>query len=382
LRPESANCIEGDQGGHQVGSRPDTPIHYHVVMVSFGRRPCAPSDEAAGLPEAGRTGTVAAPMVSFVIPVKNDAERLDRCLASIRTVSHGHPIELIVVDNGSGDGSPETARRHGAVVLDVPEARVSELRNRGAAMASADILGFVDADHELGQGWVDAVVEDMHDARVGAVGARCDSPPNGTWVQHQYAALRGRTVGCADAEWMGAGNLAVRRSAFNALGGFDASLEACEDVDFCNRLRRSGWRLIADERLRNVHYGDPETLRRLFLSELWRGRDNVRVSLRGPLTLRAVPGVVIPVVDITCLAGAVVGFVLLPRGGGAMGAICLGAVLLIPLLRVARMLRHFDFRPRAVPRAYAVAFTYEIARALALVVRARHHRTSLSRDSR
>jgi GT2 family glycosyltransferase len=382
LRPESGNGIESDHASYQVGSRPNTPIHYHVVMVSLGRRACEPSDEATVLPEGGRKGTVAAPVVSFVIPVKNDAERLDRCLTSIRTVAHGHPVELIVVDNGSSDASPETARRHGAIVLDVPEGRVSELRNRGAARASADILGFVDADHELGQGWVDAAVEDLHDARVGAVGARCDSPPGGTWVQHQYAALRGRTIGWADAEWMGAGNLAVRRSAFNALGGFDRALEACEDVDFCNRLRRSGWRLIADERLRNVHYGDPETLRRLFLSELWRGRDNVRVSLRGPLTLRAVPGVLIPVVDITCLAGAVVGFVLLPRGGGTLSAICLGAVLLIPLLRVARMLRQVDFRPRAVPPAYAVAFTYDVARALALVVRARHHRTTPSDDSR
>ena len=82
------------------------------------------------------------------------------------------------------------------------------------------------------------------------------------------------------------GNLAVKRTAFQAIGGFDAALEACEDVDFCQRLRRAGWRLVGDERLESVHLGDPPTLAALFRAERWRGRDNLRVSLRGPLDAR------------------------------------------------------------------------------------------------
>ena len=50
--------------------------------------------------------------------------------------------------------------------------------------------------------------------------------------------------------------------------------------------------------MRNVHFGDPATLWDLFRGELWRGRDNLRISLRGPLTWRGLPSVVIPIVDV------------------------------------------------------------------------------------
>ena len=73
------------------------------------------------------------PLVSFVIPVRNDVERLRRCLTSI--VSNDYPrslIEIIVVDNDSADGSGHAARSYGAIVLRSSGACVAELRNRGA----------------------------------------------------------------------------------------------------------------------------------------------------------------------------------------------------------------------------------------------------------
>ena len=47
-----------------------------------------------------------------------------------------------------------------------------------------------------------------------------------------------------DADWLGSGNLAVSRTAFELVGGFDTSLETCEDVDFCHRLRAKGQRVV------------------------------------------------------------------------------------------------------------------------------------------
>ena len=54
-----------------------------------------------------------------------------------------------------------------------------------------------------------------------------------------------------------------------------------------------------------LHLGAPSKLRRLFLGELWRGRDNLRVTLRGPLTLRALPSVLLPVANLGALLACV-----------------------------------------------------------------------------
>ena len=165
------------------------------------------------------------------------------------------------------------------------------LRNFGAATASGDVLAFVDADHEIADTWVAAVRRVLAEPDVAATGAMCSPPHEGTWVQRAYGLLRGLPKGTHDVEWLGSGNLAVRRSAFESVGGFDTSLTTCEDVDLCRRIRTAGHRIVSSSELRNVHYGDPATLWDLFKGELWRGQDNLRVTLRGPLTWRGLPSV-------------------------------------------------------------------------------------------
>jgi hypothetical protein len=173
--------------------------------------------------------------------------------------------------------------------------------------------------------------------------------------------------------------LAVRRDAFNAVGGFDASLEACEDVDLCRRLRAAGWRIVADEDLRSVHYGDPRTLRALFRAERWRGRDNVRVTLRSGLSARDLPSLFIPIVDLAALAVAIVAGLAWPFVGPSAATIATVAVVTVAIfavLRASRIVTRIDRRtPLALLRACLVALTYDVARALALVTRASHHRS-------
>src|SRR5690349_7095885 len=98
--------------------------------------------------------------LSFIIPVRNDAVRLEQCLKSIRqNFGGGSTVDIIVMDNGSTDGSAAVARTAGARVFHMPLAGVSELRNAGALQATGDILAFVDADHEIGRGWIAAALE-------------------------------------------------------------------------------------------------------------------------------------------------------------------------------------------------------------------------------
>ena len=166
------------------------------------------------------------PRVSFVIPVKDDADRLRHCLTTIAANAYPREaVEVIVADNGSTDASAQVAIEAGATVQHVPGCRVSEVRNRAAATASGAIIAFVDSDHEISRTWIDAAVDSLTEQRVGAVGALCRPPSNGTWVQRMYGVLRGRTVGRSDVEWLGAGNMAVSSEAFFSVGGFDQALE-------------------------------------------------------------------------------------------------------------------------------------------------------------
>ena len=314
------------------------------------------------------------PLVSFIIPVRNDADRLQRCLATIRENDYpSSRIEVVVADNGSIDTSAAVARSRGATVLALPGLRVGELRNHAAAAARGSILAFVDADHEIDARWVASAVENLQQPSVAAVGALCDPPVDGTWVQHTYGALRGRVSGRHDVDWLGSGNMAIWKSVFEQHRGFDTGLETCEDVDLCQRLRLSGLRIVSDERLRSVHLGDPATLGALFRGELWRGRDNIRASVRGPLTLRELPSVVIPVAELGLIVVASVGIAASPVTGSGIALSAAGALAALIGARAARILRRGHSRsPVGITRAIAVAAVYDLARALALVTRTGH----------
>lgn len=315
-----------------------------------------------------------APFVSFVIPVKNDAQRLRRCLETIARNQYPRwRIEVIVVDNGSVDASVAVATAAGATVVEVPERRVGELRNRGAAMARGDILAFVDADHEIDGSWVVSAVHALQERGIGAVGALYHAPENGTWVQHGYDALRGRMPGRRDVEWLGTGNLAVWRSAFEAQGGFDTTLEACEDVDFCQRLRHAGFRIVSDDRLKSVHLGDPATLGAVFRGELWRGRNSIRTSLRGPLSMRALPSVAFPVINLAMMALGILGLLASPLAGGTMPIVAVAVIFALTSLHTLRIATRR--RPQAlsaIAQTFLVVAVYDAARALALVARTGH----------
>lgn len=309
-----------------------------------------------------------APRISFVIPVRNDAVRLRRCVTSI--VANCYPadrVEIIVADNGSHDDSAAVATQAGARVVSLPGLLVSELRNRAAEYATGEILAFVDADHEIAPEWLACAAATFSDPTIAAVGALCEAPKDGTWVQRTYDLLRRRSVGLRDVDWLGSGNMAVRRSHFAAVGGFDTGLHTCEDVDLCRRLRQVGLRIVQDTRLRNVHFGDPSTLRDLFRGELWRGRDNLRVSFRGPMTLSELPSALLPIAELGLLSIAIAGIALGPKRLIVSG-LALGVILLTAAARAAKMVYgHGRRSPLVYGQAFAVAATYDLARAIALI---------------
>jgi GT2 family glycosyltransferase len=282
-------------------------------------------------------------------------------------------MEIVVSDNESTDDSAAVAAAFGARVTTCAGVGVAAVRNAGARLARGDVLAFIDADHTVGADWIGraaAIIDEY--PLIAAVGAPCVAPDNSTWVQRVVDANRVRPRGVEYVDWLGAGALVVRRSAFLRAGGFDETLEACEDVALCKSLRATGARLAADEQLATVHYGDPATLSALFFGELWRGRDNVRVSVRRPFALRELKGLFLSATMLLSVATAVVLTLSAAWIGWYPGLAMWALAFLVPVPRAYRMLRRLP--STWIVNAYVVSVVYELARALALVLKAPHHR--------
>jgi GT2 family glycosyltransferase len=313
-------------------------------------------------------------MISFVIPVRDAAAHLPRCLSSIAAnLQAADGGEIVVVDNGSSDASAEIARLAGAHVIERPGLKVGACRNAGAAASRGEVVAFIDADNELAPGWLHACARAFQQQGLGAAGYPYHAPGNATWVQRMYDALRVKGTERRDVDWLGAGNLAVRRAVFEQVGGFDEHLEACEDVQLCQSVRRAGYRVVSEPGMDSVHHGDPQTLRQLFFGELWRGRDNLRVSLRGPWTLRTVPSALLPVAGLGCVALLAIGLLAWPWFGAAVATVgFLGLLAIATAKALVIIVRGRLTSPIHWVQGFVVAATYEAARALSLVSTATH----------
>lgn len=180
-----------------------------------------------------------APSVSVIIPALNEAGYLPAlldCLAS-QTVSPG---EVVVVDGGSTDATPELARRWGARILHGGLPGVS--RNVGAASALGDWLLFLDADVRLAPDALEVAHAAVKRSRLDAAStwfvpdSRAPFLRLNHWVSSQYFRLSSR-LGWAHS--IGA-FLLVRRTLHERIGGFDTSIRVAEDQDYVLKLARQG----------------------------------------------------------------------------------------------------------------------------------------------
>ena len=94
----------------------------------------------------GRTVAIDSPRFSVVIPAYNEADYLPAALRSLRAQDFPGAVEVIVVDNGSTDGTADLARRLGARVVEEHAPGVCAARQRGTLAARGEIVVSTDAD--------------------------------------------------------------------------------------------------------------------------------------------------------------------------------------------------------------------------------------------
>lgn len=193
------------------------------------------------------------PRISVIVPAHNEGRVLPRLLASLQSARDAHAhgpaaVEVIVADNASTDETAQVAAAHGCRVASVEKRCIGAARNGGAAIARGSVLAFVDADTVVHVRTLDAVLAALADARVvgGATGVTLERWSLG------LALTYGMMVPMVWATGMDTGVVFCRRADFEALGGYDESRLAAEDVDFLWRLRRLGAR--RGQRLRRLRH--------------------------------------------------------------------------------------------------------------------------------
>jgi glycosyltransferase involved in cell wall biosynthesis len=184
--------------------------------------------------------------VSVIVPVRDDASRLAACLDALAAQDFPGPVQVVVADNGSSDGSADVARRHPVVDLVVVEPRRGSYaaRNAALAVASGDVLAFTDADCVPSSGWLSAGLAALADVDLVAGEVRMavpsDPPVWAVWDAAHYLNQERLVV-----DGFGAtANLFVRRRVFDDVGEFDPALLSSGDLEFGLRATRTGHRLV------------------------------------------------------------------------------------------------------------------------------------------
>jgi glycosyltransferase involved in cell wall biosynthesis len=210
------------------------------------------------------------PLVSLVIPTRNGGKLLRQCVDSMLAKTTYSAYEIIIVDNGSDERATLryleslSADQRIRVLRDPQPFNYSALNNAAVKLARGDVIGLVNDDVEvINPDWLSEMVSHALRPEVGAVGARLWYSDD--TLQHAGVVLgihgiaghvhrylpKGNVGYCGRAALIQAFSavtgacLVVRKAVYDEVGGLDEALAvACNDVDFCLRVREAGYRNI------------------------------------------------------------------------------------------------------------------------------------------
>jgi GT2 family glycosyltransferase len=184
------------------------------------------------------------PRVSVVCCAYNAAATLEETLESLSRL-HYPNFEVIVIDDGSRDATPEIAQRYPFRLIGTPNRGLSAARNVGIRAATGEIVAFIDSDATADPEWLYFLVTQMEARGAAACGGPNLSPPADPEVAQQVARAPGNPVHVLldndRAEHIPGCNMAVRKAALEAIGGFNPVYRvAGDDVDVCWKLLERG----------------------------------------------------------------------------------------------------------------------------------------------
>ncbi|HEY7347991.1 MAG TPA: glycosyltransferase [Ktedonobacterales bacterium] len=227
--------------------------------------------------------------MSIVISAYNRAGFLPTCLSSLCTQTYpSSRYEIIVVDDGSSDGTADKAREvlshwGGAFqVIQKANGGPASARNAGIRASQADVIAFIDSDCVADSNWLTALTDVLNSSDAAGVGGPLvNSSPKG-WVSNYLNAadFYRHRVRAGKVDYLLTANVAFRRIALLQVKGF-AVLDGVwsEDADLSFRLVQSGYTLLLAKQGIVTHYGTPVSVRGLIKNLYRYGYGNCVLSI-------------------------------------------------------------------------------------------------------
>lgn len=216
-------------------------------------------------------------LVSIIIVLYNSAEYIEKCVQSIAELDY-NPIEIILVDNASGDESVSVAKKvlgecgieHYHLIQLGKNTGFAAANNRGFESSSGEILFLLNPDTEVYPDTLRELVRAFGDPSVGVCGSKIYYP-DGKTLQHAGGFVRDNGLamhyGYAEEDkgqydiprevgYVTGAALAVRRDVFEKVGGLDEGYRPAyfEETDLCLRVRRMGYKVMYVPTARVIHY--------------------------------------------------------------------------------------------------------------------------------
>ena len=187
------------------------------------------------------------PLVSVIVCSYNGAATIRDTLHGLSALDYPH-YEIIVVNDGSTDETPDIAGEYSVRLINTENRGLSNARNTGWQEANGEIIAYIDDDAYPDIHWLQYLAYTFMTSEYVAVGGPNIAPPGDGPVADCVANAPGRPVHVLlsdrEAEHIPGCNMAFRREALKAIGGFDPRYRAAgDDVDVCWRLQDRGWKI-------------------------------------------------------------------------------------------------------------------------------------------
>jgi len=179
--------------------------------------------------------------LSVIIPALNEEKYIENCLKALKNQNFKGKYEIIVSDGGSKDRTVKIAKKYAKIIVD-KDRTIAAGRQKGVEVSKGKILVFTDADCRPSKRWLQEIIKPLNNGAIGCHGTII--PYDGEEIEKKFC----KNVFPKYSELMiklkrpasPGSNFAVRREAFEAIGGFDTELVTGEDVDLAKRIAKIG----------------------------------------------------------------------------------------------------------------------------------------------
>ncbi len=203
-------------------------------------------------------------MITVIIPAKDASQTIGECLQAIMDqegMQFGPDYEVIVVDDGSSDGTAEIAVGFSVRVIRQPNTGPATARNTAAKISNGAILVFTDADCAPSPVWLRNLTQPFKDPDIVGVKGVYLTHQTGLvsrFVQLEYEYKDARMRNLPTIDFIDTFSAAYRKDIFLQNAGFDESFRnpAVEDIEFSFRLARKGYRMVFEPTAAVYHYHD------------------------------------------------------------------------------------------------------------------------------